>query len=160
TMPDELLVRVEPGVVYRDLNLALRPHGLFFPVSPGGSSDVATIGGMVANDASGIYAVKYGATRAHVRRATVGAGAAQRLVLGSRCRKTSSGYDLLDLVVGSEGTLAIVTEVTLALAGLPAERRERVYAFPDDASAARTVAALLRYRVDLAAIEFIDRESA
>ena len=157
--PDELLVRVEPGVVYSALNRALRPHGLFFPVSPGGSSDVATIGGMAANNASGIYAVKYGATRAHVRQATVVTGRAERLTLGSRCRKTSSGYDLLDLVIGSEGTLAVITELTLALAGLPAERRERVFAFADDASAARAVVALLRYRVDVAAVEFVDRES-
>jgi len=157
--PDELLVRVEPGVVYSALNRALRPHGLFFPVSPGGSSDIATIGGMAANNASGIYAVKYGATRAHVRQATVVTGRAEHLTLGSRCRKTSSGYDLLDLVIGSEGTLAVITELTLALASLPAERRERVFAFADDASAARAVVALLRYRVDVAAVEFVDRES-
>src|SRR5262249_58593370 len=65
--PDDLQVDVQPGVVYATLNRALRPHGLFFPPSPGGSADVATIGGMVANNASGIYSVRYGGDRDHLR---------------------------------------------------------------------------------------------
>src|ERR1051326_5118042 len=105
--------RVEPGFVYERLNEALRPHGLFFPPSPGGSSDSATIGGMVANDASGIYSVKYGGTRDSVLALTVVLGDGRVLRLGSDCRKTSSGYHLVGLVIGAEGTLGLVTEITL-----------------------------------------------
>src|SRR5215510_15869094 len=103
---DDLQVTVQPGIVYNQLNEQLKSYGLFFPPSPGGSSDVATIGGMVANNASGIYSVKYGGTRDHVKAATVVTGVGDVLHFGTRSRKTSSGYHLLGLVVGSEGTLA------------------------------------------------------
>ncbi|HJQ85349.1 MAG TPA: FAD-binding oxidoreductase [Candidatus Binatia bacterium] len=154
--PADLQVDVQPGVVYAALNRALRPHGLFFPPSPGGSADVATIGGMVANNASGIYSVKYGGTRDHVRAATVVTGRGDVLRLGNRCRKSASGYHLLGLVVGSEGTLGIATELTLALAGLPAARRQGGFRFPDAGAAARATADVIRFRIDVAAIEFLD----
>jgi D-lactate dehydrogenase (cytochrome) len=152
----DLQVDVEPGVVYADLNRALRPHGLFFPPSPGGSADWATVGGMVANNASGIYSVEYGGTRDHVRAATVVTGAGDVLRLGNRARKSASGYHLLGLIVGSEGTLGVVTELTLALAGLPAARRRGGYRFPDAVSAARATADLVGQGADVAAIEFLD----
>jgi D-lactate dehydrogenase (cytochrome) len=154
--PEDLQVDVQPGVVYAALNRRLRPHGLFFPPSPGGSADVATIGGMVANNASGIYSVRYGGTRDHVRAATVVTGTGEVLRLGNRCRKSASGYHLLGLLVGSEGTLAVATELTLALAGLPAARRQGGFGFPDAAAAARATADLVRYGVDVAAVEFLD----
>jgi D-lactate dehydrogenase (cytochrome) len=154
--PEDLQVDVQPGVVYAALNRRLRPHGLFFPPSPGGSADVATIGGMVANNASGIYSVKYGGTRDHVRAATVVTGRGEVLRLGNRCRKSASGYHLLGLLVGSEGTLAIATELTLALAGLPAARRQGGFRFPDAGAAARATADLIRFGVDVAAVEFLD----
>jgi D-lactate dehydrogenase (cytochrome) len=154
--PEDLQVDVQPGVVYAALNRGLRPHGLFFPPSPGGSAEVATIGGMVANNASGIYSVKYGGTRDHVRAATVVTGSGQVLRLGNRCRKSASGYHLLGLLVGSEGTLAIATELTLALAGLPVARRQGGFRFPDASAAARATADLIRFGVDLAAVEFLD----
>jgi D-lactate dehydrogenase (cytochrome) len=154
--PDDLQVDVQPGVVYAALNRALRPHGLFFPPSPGGSADVATIGGMVANNASGIYSVRYGGTRDHVRAATVVTGTGDVLRLGNRCRKSASGYHLLGLLVGSEGTLAIATELTLALAGLPAARRQGGFRFPDATAAARATAELIRFGIDVAAVEFLD----
>jgi D-lactate dehydrogenase (cytochrome) len=154
--PGDLQVDVQPGVVYATLNRRLRPHGLFFPPSPGGSADVATIGGMVANNASGIYSVKYGGTRDHVRAATVVTGTGQVLRLGNRCRKSASGYHLLGLLIGSEGTLAIATELTLALAGLPAGRRQGGFRFPDATAAATATADLIRYGVDVAAVEFLD----
>lgn len=153
----DLQVDVEPGLVYDELNRQVRRHGLFFPPSPGGSSDVATVGGMVANNASGIYSPKYGGTRSHVRAATAVTGMGTVLHLGNRCRKHSTGYDLLDLLVGSEGTLAILTEITLSLAGLPPGNRRWVFAFADDGAAAATIAELLRFGVDLAAAEFLDR---
>jgi len=154
--PEDLQVDVQPGVVYAELNRQLRPHGLFFPPSPGGSAAIATVGGMVANNASGIYSVKYGGTRDHVRAATVVTGDGRLLRLGNRCRKSASGYHLLGLLVGSEGTLAIATELTLALAGLPAARRQGGFGFADADAAARATAALVRYGVDVAAVEFLD----
>lgn len=154
--PDDLQVDVQPGVVYARLNRALRPHGLFFPPSPGGSADWATIGGMVANNASGLYSVKYGGTRDHVRAATVVTGTGEVLRLGNRARKSASGYHLLGLLVGSEGTLAIATELTLALAGLPVARRQGAFRFDDPIAAARATAALVGGGLDVAAVEFLD----
>lgn len=157
--PGDLQVDVQPGIVYAELNRQLKPQGLFFPPSPGGSSDVATIGGMVANNASGIYSAKYGGTRDHVRAVTAVTGTGTVVHLGNHCRKDSSGYHLVGLVIGSEGTLALMTEITLALAGLPAGRRRWAYAFDDDRGAATTIADLFRYGVDLAAAEFLDRST-
>ncbi len=156
---EDLQVTVQPGIVYNALNDQLKAHGLFFPPSPGGSSDVATIGGMVANNASGIYSVKYGGTRAHVKAATVVTGTGAVLELGTRSRKTSSGYHLLGLLVGSEGTLGIATELTLSLVGLPQGRKQGAFTFPSEKAAVTAIASMLRYGVDLAAVEFLDQRS-
>ena len=156
---EDLQVTVQPGVVYNDLNDQLKASGLFFPPSPGGSSDVATIGGMVANNASGIYSVKYGGTRDHVKAATVVTGAGEVLELGTRSRKTSSGYHLLGLLVGSEGTLGIATELTLSLVGLPQGRQQGAFTFPSEKAAVTAIASMMRYGVDLAAVEFLDQRS-
>ncbi len=157
--PPDLVVRVEPGVVYEQLNHELRPHGLFFPPSPGGSSDTATIGGMLANDASGIYSVKYGGTRDSVLAATVVLGTGEIVRLGHACRKSSSGYHLIGLLVGSEGTLGLATEITLRLCGIPAARRQIAVAFSTERSAADAIAAMMAYGIDLAAVEFLDRRT-
>ncbi|MGH7898616.1 MAG: FAD-binding oxidoreductase [Candidatus Binatia bacterium] len=157
--PADLSVRVEPGVVYDDLNRELRSHGLFFPPSPGGSADSATIGGMVANNASGIYSVKYGGTRDSVLAVRVVTGSGEILSLGSRCRKTSSGYHLLGLLIGSEGTLGLLTEVTLRLAGIPAARRRVALGFPSERRAVDAIAAMMAGGIDLAAVEFLDRRT-
>jgi D-lactate dehydrogenase (cytochrome) len=156
---NDLQVTVQPGIVYNHLNEQLKPYGLFFPPSPGGSSDVATIGGMVANNASGIYSVKYGGTRDHVKAATVVTGTGEVLQVGTRSRKTSSGYHLLGLVVGSEGTLAIATELTLSLVGLPQGRQQGAFTFPTEKAAVTAIAEMMRYGVDLAAVEFLDHRS-
>jgi D-lactate dehydrogenase (cytochrome) len=156
---EDLQVTVQPGLVYNHLNEQLKPYGLFFPPSPGGSSDVATIGGMVANNASGIYSVKYGGTRDHVKAATVVIGTGEVLHVGTRSRKTSSGYHLLGLVVGSEGTLAIATELTLSLVGLPQGRQQGAFTFPTEQAAVTAIAEMMRYGIDLAAVEFLDRRS-
>jgi D-lactate dehydrogenase (cytochrome) len=111
---------------------------------------------MVANNASGLYSVRYGGTRDHVRAATVVTGTGQVFRLGNRCRKSASGYHLLGLLVGSEGTLAVATELTLALVGLPAARRQGGFGFPDATAAARATAELVRFGVDVAAVEFLD----
>jgi D-lactate dehydrogenase (cytochrome) len=156
---EDLQVTVQPGIVYNQLNEQLKSYGLFFPPSPGGSSDVATIGGMVANNASGIYSVKYGGTRDHVKAATVVTGTGEVLHLGTRSRKTSSGYHLLGLLVGSEGTLGVATELTLSLVGLPQGRKQGAFTFPSEKAAVTAIAEMARYGVDLAAVEFLDRRS-
>src|SRR5436309_5338738 len=99
--PADPQVDAQPGVVYAALNRRLRPDGLFFPPSPGGSAELATLGGMVANNASGIYSVRYGGTRDHVRAATVGSGTGRVLRLGNRCPKSASGYHLPGALCGS-----------------------------------------------------------
>ena len=156
---EDLQVTTQPGIVYNQLNDQLKLHGLFFPPSPGGSSDVATIGGMVANNASGIYSVKYGGTRDHVKAATMVTATGEILHLGTRSRKTSSGYHLLGLLVGSEGTLGIATELTLSLVGLPQGRTQGAFTFPAERAAALAIATMMRYGVDLAAVEFLDHRT-
>ena len=109
---------VEPGVVYQDLNEKLRHTGLFFPPDPGAR---ATLGGMIANNASGTRTVYYGSTKDYVLRLSVVLANGEIIDLGTRASKTSSGYDLIRLFVGSEGTLGIVVGATVRLVGLPVE---------------------------------------
>jgi D-lactate dehydrogenase (cytochrome) len=156
--PEDLQVRVQPGLVYDHLNERLKRDGLFFPPSPGGSGDIATVGGMVATNASGIYSVKYGGTREYILQLDIVTGEGERLTIGNRAIKRSSGYNLVELVVGSEGTLAIVTAVTLKLAGLPEGREKAAYRFPDETKAAEAVSHMRMYGLDIAAIEFLDRQ--
>lgn len=155
--PEDLQVEVEPGIIYDHLNERLKREGLFFPPSPGGSGDVATIGGMVSTNASGIYSVKYGGTREYILSLEIVTGTGEILTIGNRAIKRSSGYNLVELICGSEGTLAVITRVTLKLAGIPEERLQSAYKFPDEASAARAVSEMRRYGIDLAAVEFLDR---
>jgi D-lactate dehydrogenase (cytochrome) len=154
--PDDLQVQVEPGIVYDDLNNYLKRDGLFFPPSPGGSSDLATIGGMVSTNASGIYSVKYGGTREYVLELEIITGVGERMKLGNRAIKRSCGYNLVDLIVGSEGTLAIISSVTIKLAGLPEGRRQDAFKFSSEDKAAKAVSEMMRYGLDLAAVEYLD----
>lgn len=154
--PDDLQVEVEPGLIYDHLNEQLKRESLFFPPSPGGSGDIATIGGMVSTNASGIYSVKYGGTREYVLALEVVTGEGKIVKLGSRAIKRSSGYNLVDLVAGSEGTLAVVTSITLKLAGLPEARKKTAYSFPTNIAAAQAVSEMRKYGLDVAAIEFLD----
>ena len=133
---DDFQVTVQPGIGYKDLNEKLARHGLFFPPDPGAN---ATIGGMIANNAAGIRTVKYGATRDNVLSLQVVLADGRILRLGSRSVKQSSGYDLVHLITGSEGTLGIVTEATLKLASI-AEHKIAVQAvFETVAQAVETV---------------------
>lgn len=156
--PEDLQVRVQPGLIYDHLNDRLKRDGLFFPPSPGGSGDIATIGGMVATNASGIYSVKYGGTREYILQLEIVTGQGEPMTIGSRAVKRSSGYNLVDLVAGSEGTLAIVTAITMRLAGLPEGREKTAYRFSDEKSAAEAVSQMRMYGLDIAAIEFLDRK--
>jgi len=155
--PEDLQVKVEPGIIYDNLNLRLKQDGLFFPPSPGGSGDIATIGGMVSTNASGIYSVKYGGTREHVLELEVITGTGEIVKLGNRAIKRSSGYNLVELVSGSEGTLSVISAITIKLAGLPEGRRQIAFIFDDERSASKAVSEMCRYGLDLAAIEFLDR---
>ena len=152
---DDLQVVVQPGVVYDDLNSELRRLGMHFPPAPG-SADVATIGGMVANNSSGMRTVKYGVTRNYVLKLKVVLADGRVIDVGSNAKKTTSGYDLVGLFVGSEGTLGVVTEITLQLLGLPEQVAAVVAAFDKLADATAAVFECVRYGLDVSAIELLD----
>jgi glycolate oxidase subunit GlcD len=154
----DLQVRVEPGVVYDELNARLQPCGLFFPPDPG-SSTVCTLGGMVANNASGLGAVHYGVTRDYVLGLKVVFPDGKVMSIGSRAAKSSSGYDLVGLFVGSEGTLGVITEITLKLKTLPRVRTTATAYFSSVSSATDAVRELMSRGLTPAALEFLDRET-
>ena len=144
----DLQVDVEVGVQYKELNSRLRHHGLFFPPDPGAG---ASIGGMIGNNASGVRTVAYGATRDCILGMEVVMADGEVIRLGSRAIKSSSGYDLLRLMVGSEGTLGIVTGATLRLRGLPPEYLTIVATFPTVHDACHAVSDIIRYGLNPAA---------
>jgi D-lactate dehydrogenase (cytochrome) len=149
-------VVVQPGIICDQLNEALSRYGLFFPPTPG-SSDVASIGGMVANNSSGMHAVKYGATKDYVLALEIVLADGRIIRMGRPVIKTTSGYDLIRLFVGSEGTLCVVTEITLKLALVP-ERVAAVATFPTMDSAAQAIYEINRYGPIPAALELMDPE--
>jgi D-lactate dehydrogenase (cytochrome) len=152
--PQDFQADVEPGVVYQDLNEKLRPQGLFFPPDPGAR---ATIGGMTANNSAGTRTVRYGATRDYILKLELVLADGEIIHTGSRSAKTSSGYDLVDLFVGSEGTLGVATQITVRLAGTPEEESAAVVSFDDMENAARTVFEIMRAGLSPAALELMDR---
>jgi D-lactate dehydrogenase (cytochrome) len=152
---DDLQVVVQPGIVYDNLNEQLKRLALFFPPAPG-SSDVATIGGMVNNNSSGMRAIKYGVTRDYVMKLQVVLPDGQILNVGSNAKKTTSGYDLVSLFVGSEGTLGVITEVTLRLISLPEKIAAVLAVFDTLSDAAHTVYECIRYGLDPSAVEILD----
>ncbi len=150
---NDLQVDVEVGIPYRELNDRLRRHGLFFPPDPGAH---AAIGGMIGNNASGVRTVAYGATRDCILGLLAVMADGNVIRLGSRAIKSSSGYDLLRLMVGSEGTLGIVTEATLRLRGLPPDFLTVVAVFPTVRDACEAVGDIIRYGLGPAALELMD----
>ncbi len=150
---EDLQVRVEAGVIYKELNQYLSRFGLFFPPDPGAA---ATVGGMVGNNASGVRTVKYGATKDYVLSMVIVLPSGEIIRVGTNAIKSSSGYDLCRLFVGSEGTLGIVTEVTLRLIGLPAEFMSAVAQFSLIREATDTVIQTMRSGLSPAALEFLD----
>ncbi len=157
--PEEFQVDVEPGIFGSQVADAVAKHGLFFPPLPS-SGDISTIGGMIANDASGMQTVKYGEVSDWVLELEAVLADGTVIETGSRAAKTSSGYNLTDLVVGSEGTLAVVTRATLELAGRPQQIRGGRALFDSLGDAADAVADAVQSGVDVAKIELVDRESA
>jgi D-lactate dehydrogenase (cytochrome) len=157
--PEDLQMDVQPGVMGSELDPAAGKHGLFFPPLPS-SGDISTIGGMIANAASGMQTVKYGEIADWVLELEVVLADGSVITAGSKAVKTSSGYNLRDLFVGSEGTLGVVTRATLELAGRPEEIRGGRVLFPSLSDAAAAVTDVVQSGVDVAKIELIDTASA
>jgi len=151
--PEDFQADVQAGVIYKELNKTLARDGLFFPPDPGAA---ATIGGMIGNNASGIRSVRYGATKDYVMRLTVVLPDGDVISAGNRARKSSSGYNLPALFTGSEGTLGIITEATLKLAGLPVNFMAVRATFPAVLNATTTVYQIMRAGLAPAAMEFLD----
>ncbi|MDO5134380.1 MAG: FAD-binding oxidoreductase, partial [Eubacteriales bacterium] len=154
--PENMLVTIEPGVLLFDLAEACRERGLLYPPDPG--EKYATVGGNVSTNAGGMRAVLYGATRDYVRSMEVVYADGTVTRLGANVCKTSTGYSLVNLMVGSEGTLGIITELTLRLLPAPGDVASLVIPFEDLDACIRTVPKLKLSKLRLQAIEFMERE--
>ncbi|MFB6270131.1 MAG: FAD-binding oxidoreductase [Halobacterium sp.] len=157
--PEDFQIDVQPGVVGTEVDDVLASHGQFFPPLPT-SGAMATVGGMVSTDASGRRTVKYGTVADWVRELEAVAGDGTVFTAGTKAVKSSSGYDLRDLVVGSEGTLAVVTRVTLETTGIPAQIRGARAVFETVEDAAAAIADARRSGVDVASMELVDQHCA
>jgi len=153
--PEDVLCKVEPGVVNDELNNVLKPYGFFFPPTPS-SGNICTIGGMIGTNASGNRSVKYGATRDAVIGMKVVLANGDIVTLGSNTRVDSSGYQLTKLMVGSEGTLGVVVEATLRISPLPKFRSMGIANFPTLEDAGRMISDTVSSGITPSMLELMD----
>ena len=147
--------RVQANVTRKQLNEYLREDGVFFPIDPGAD---AALGGMASTSASGTMAVKYGTMRTVISGLTVVLPNGDIIKTGGRSKKTSAGYNLTNLFIGSEGTLGVITEVQLRLSPIPESIMSAVCYFPDLDSAVKTAQEVIQYGVPIARIEMLNKD--
>jgi glycolate oxidase len=152
---DNLTVTVEPGVITDRLQAAVRPHGLLYPPDPA-SSSISTIGGNVAENAGGLRGLKYGVTGDYVLELEVVLPTGEVMTTGSKCFKDVAGYDLTSLFIGSEGTLGVVTRITVRLIALPRATRTLLALYRHVEDASRTVSGIIAAHLVPATLEILD----